>query len=1035
MKHKAQLACSVLTSLLFASCTQAPTPETAKSDASMLKGDDPSVFQQRGQPIRLGSQSIGLQSSNTPVSSIKYLPQAAAPFGPKTYTRQTGAPQTISDTFSAEAGSSLITFDVQGVSAGEVVLNGAPLLTPSDFNGHNAKLERQVTLAKKNTLTVNLAGTPGTSLTVTTQAARPAPLTGRLVDASGQPLAGLVTVQFIEGGQTATAQVDASGVFSFDTLPSTGKFIVSGESADLYGSLSGALSAKTGQAQVQLVLNPQGNSIVRGTVRSESGAPVPNALVTLSFAERPLTKTVVSDANGTYVVDQLPNYGSLAVTAYDPVTSVSATKFSYLVYAGQTQAVDLVVKPMPIVQPGFANGNFSEGTLSNWNTEGDVQLAPRSTYFPAGTARNFTAQNAEPQAAVVSSADSYRVQGTLSKTFKPTSCDTDLKGQVRFLSNEYPTWYGTQYNDSYMVTLTTPYGVQTLASGNLNSSAWQGGLGGYSGATPVIPINIDLTQFPQDDGPLPMTLSMSVSDVGDSIIDSAVAVTDFRLETDPNKVQLRNVDQLKMKAPEVGTWVVGNDEIPAGVQTPYTTKTEQGLIVVARERDVVGGKIAFNMPVEVQGFDPEKHCNAEAYFPELESQPTRITGSTLEIPVKYPVGGDVVLASVAVESAGGVAAASTGLRAQSVETPQYVALVSATGAGKPTIKSIPRRYWDAFRKWFDEADWETTKFYLGLGWDLIPIVGDGTEIVKQTVNFATGRGADPVVATLAGIGLGLDLIPTPATEAGGAAVSATRTIYKLSKTGKGLLADAIEVTVLKVKNGQITGEQALEILKGYLGTYWDLLKLGVKNVEWAETVGIEVGKHMTDGTNPVTAVKLMGNGVKNLQKYVSDVPRALGDMAATAHLPGAFGNNSPFRRVLNPKADETLVRGAMGEIHHAQNLIQGGARNVEFPGEISAGGFLADVDVRSILPNGRTAFDDAKLNLTGVSSSAKTQAQRLCEVAKASGGALARWVVEGAVDMDAVYTIEGRGVMVVNAAGQRVGTRPDLTERQVTCGK
>lgn len=55
-------------------------------------------------------------------------------------------------------------------------------------------------------------------------------------------------------------------------------------------------------------------------------------------------------------------------------------------------------------------------------------------------------------------------------------------------------------------------------------------------------------------------------------------------------------------------------------------------------------------------------------------------------------------------------------------------------------------------------------------------------------------------------------------------------------------------------------------------------------------------------------------------------------------------------------------------------------------------------------------------------------------MAKASG-ALARWVVEGAVDMDAVNLVEGRGVMVVNSAGQRVDTRPDLAERQVSCGK
>lgn len=104
-----------------------------------------------------------------------------------------------------------------------------------------------------------------------------------------------------------------------------------------------------------------------------------------------------------------------------------------------------------------------------------------------------------------------------------------VSGKLRFLSQEYPEWYGSEYNDLYSVALATPQGAIVLATGNLNNSTWGPGSVGYSGTAATVEFNEDLSRFSGQT----VELQIQVANVGDMLYDSAVAVFDLRIDDRP----------------------------------------------------------------------------------------------------------------------------------------------------------------------------------------------------------------------------------------------------------------------------------------------------------------------------------------------------------------------------------------------------------------------------------------------------------------------------------------------------------------------
>lgn len=124
------------------------------------------------------------------------------------------------------------------------------------------------------------------------------------------------------------------------------------------------------------------------------------------------------------------------------------------------------------------------------------------------------------QAAVISTAGNSNALGSISQSFiVPPGYET-ISGRVRFLSNEYPVWYGTAYNDTYLVRISASGGSSILASGNVNSASWSSGILGYNGKTPEITFTFDAAAYVGQT----VSIYFEVRDVGDTYYDSALAI-------------------------------------------------------------------------------------------------------------------------------------------------------------------------------------------------------------------------------------------------------------------------------------------------------------------------------------------------------------------------------------------------------------------------------------------------------------------------------------------------------------------------------
>lgn len=128
-------------------------------------------------------------------------------------------------------------------------------------------------------------------------------------------------------------------------------------------------------------------------------------------------------------------------------------------------------------------------------------------------------------AAIISTAGDENGRGSLSQSFViPPGYET-IAGAVAFLSNEWPRFYGTQFNDTYLARFSAPGLISILASGNVNSSSWKTGTLGYNGIAPVKSYTLDASGLAGRTA----TLKYEVNDVGDLVVDSALAIDQVKV--------------------------------------------------------------------------------------------------------------------------------------------------------------------------------------------------------------------------------------------------------------------------------------------------------------------------------------------------------------------------------------------------------------------------------------------------------------------------------------------------------------------------
>jgi hypothetical protein len=275
------------------------------------------------------------------------------------------------------------------------------------------------------------------------------------------------------------------------------------------------------------------SGFVSGTVRDATGVR-PGAVV--SSNTNPVV--VMSDATGGYT---LPVSSALfpRVTAFDPFRGSRGSTGFAVPSPGATVTADIALTPLatpPVTRDGVRNGGFERGNLTSWATTGanDVRrelvcsgatITPREGGWMADTHTGPGAVGGTGSA--------------LKQRFIVPAGVRTLRVDFNFVSEEFPEFVGSQFNDSFRAVITTPQGDQTFAQVSVNESAGFQPVGdcgfpggdGTSGQTAWRTGSVDVSPFAGTGQPITVDLLFSANDAGDNIYDTHVLVDNIRFAT------------------------------------------------------------------------------------------------------------------------------------------------------------------------------------------------------------------------------------------------------------------------------------------------------------------------------------------------------------------------------------------------------------------------------------------------------------------------------------------------------------------------
>lgn len=274
------------------------------------------------------------------------------------------------------------------------------------------------------------------------------------------------------------------------------------------------------QADATLVTVPDPGTTVTGRVLLPDGAPAVGAEVVSAGL------TATSGADGGFSIAGVPtlagDVSARATLALDGTLLVGFSEQVPPVLGGVTEVGDV------LLFPGFPNGNggFETGDFTGWSVTGATSvvsglgpLAPTEGGFMAYLSTGFGS-----------------VSGTTSTvTTDPISIPAGvsfLAFDVNFLSDEFPTFVGSIYNDTLVVRMNVegePGDDQVLASVNTASFVEAPGTG-FNGMTGFATVRLDVSGAAGTPETCSLTFEIRVFDQGDSAVDSAALVDNLRFE-------------------------------------------------------------------------------------------------------------------------------------------------------------------------------------------------------------------------------------------------------------------------------------------------------------------------------------------------------------------------------------------------------------------------------------------------------------------------------------------------------------------------
>lgn len=273
------------------------------------------------------------------------------------------------------------------------------------------------------------------------------------------------------------------------------------------------------QADVTVVGIPDPGTTVEGTVLRDDRTPAFGAEVTAAGVGG------LTDEAGRFSLSGVPTIdGEITVRASlaaDGGFLVGSSAPGTPVIGGVTEVGEI------LLFPGFPNGNggFETGDFSGFSVAGETRvlssLGPVTP--PEGGFMGFLSTGG---AAVGRTTSVITTEG-----FTVPEGVTFLAFDFNFLSNEFPSFVGSIFNDTLVVRLTTAGGTEEDLLASVNTSSFVQAPGtGFNGMTGFATVRLDVSAFAGSPDPCVVTFEIRVFDQGDTVVDSAGLIDNLRFE-------------------------------------------------------------------------------------------------------------------------------------------------------------------------------------------------------------------------------------------------------------------------------------------------------------------------------------------------------------------------------------------------------------------------------------------------------------------------------------------------------------------------
>jgi hypothetical protein len=277
-----------------------------------------------------------------------------------------------------------------------------------------------------------------------------------------------------------------------------------------------------------------GSGFATGIV-SEAGLPRASTVVSNN------TNTLVSVTNGVGRYTLYINGGPFTVTAFDPFRGSSGSASSIISVSGSTVAANVALNSLaapPITRDGIRNAGFERGNLTSWATTGATSA--RQQFGPTSSGVVIRPTEGKWMADINTGLGSVGAVGSsLKQKFVVPAGVRALRFNFDFVSEEFPEFVGSVFDDSFRAVITTPNGQSTFAQVSVNQSGGFTLIGdcGFAGGdntcghTGWREGSVDLSAFAGTGMTINVDLVFSADDAGDNIYDTHVLIDNMRFST------------------------------------------------------------------------------------------------------------------------------------------------------------------------------------------------------------------------------------------------------------------------------------------------------------------------------------------------------------------------------------------------------------------------------------------------------------------------------------------------------------------------